>query len=534
LRLSRAATMPFPLAAVLRAVLICLSLTLSPALWAQDVALRSLDGSVTLEGTLIAYDGAYYRLETVYGPLTVAAEGVRCAGPGCPDLTGFVAEARIAGEATVTERLLPELLARFAESRGMRLAPAEETDRGMRHALTRADGSIAAVFLIVPGTSDTGMLALLNGETDMAITLREATEIERRADLAAAPDDPALIRRVRVIALDALVPVVAAQNPLTSLSLPQLDDIFSGRIANWQELGGPDAPIALHLLDADLGLAQHFQDRVLSRTEPDGPEPRITRHGSSVALAQAVARDAYAIGITDQSARGAARSLALAGPCGFAQTADANAVRAEDYPLTAPVLIYLAPRRLPQLVRDFLDWTETASAERVVARVGYVNQTLTRSPLAQQGRRLANAITSAGDEVGLAELQRLVARMEGTERLSATFRFADGSVDLDAQSRAAIARLAAAIEQGVFDGQRLTFVGFSDGEGPAAVNLRLSLRRSESVLEAVRLAAEAADPDRVAFAVDAFGEAMPMACDDSDWGRAVNRRVEVWVDRAAP
>jgi phosphate transport system substrate-binding protein len=31
------------------------------------------------------------------------------------------------------------------------------------------------------------------------------------------------------------------------------------------------------------------------------------------------------------------------------------------------------------------------------------------------------------------------------------------------------------------------------------------------------------------MAVDAFGEAMPMACDDTAWGRQVNRRVEVWV-----
>jgi len=256
----------------------------------------------------------------------------------------------------------------------------------------------------------------------------------------------------------------------------------------------------------------------------------IARHASTAGLAAAVAGDAYALGITAQSARGLARSLPLAGACGFSQPADANAVKAEDYPLTAPVHVYLAPRRLPQLVRDFLAWTETEAAERAVADAGFVNQSLTRTPLALQGTRLANAVTAAGDEVSLDELQRLVATLDGAERLSTTFRFDDGSIDLDAQSRASVARLAAAIERGAFDGRRLVFVGFSDSEGQAALNLRLSLRRAESVRDAVLAAAEAADPDRVTLALDAFGEAMPMACEDTDWGRAVNRRVEVWLD----
>lgn len=522
--------MPIFSEAVIRAALITVLLSMPVALSAQDVELRSLDGSVTLEGNLMAFDGAYYQLNSAYGPLTIAAEGVRCAGPGCPDLSSFIAEARIAGEATVAEGLLPALLAGFAESRGMTLGMPEADAGGLRYVLARADGSPAALFHVAPGTSDTGMLALLNGDADMAITLREATEAERRADLSISPDDPALIRRMRVIGLDALVPVVAPQNPIDALSLPQLAQVFSGQIVNWQALGGPDAPIALHLLDAELGLAQSFEERILSGVGFTGPDPTVTRHASAGALAIAVARDAYAIGVTAQSARGAARTLPLAGDCGFSQMADANAVKAEDYPLTAPVLIYLAPRRLPQLVRDFLEWTETDAAERTVAGAGFVNQSLTRTPLSLQGTRLANAITAAGDEVALDDLQRLVTTLSGAERLSATFRFADGSVDLDGQSRASVSRLAAAIEQGAFDGRRLTFVGFSDGEGQAEVNQRLSLRRAETVLDAVRAAAEAADPDRITLTVDAFGEAMPMACDDSDWGRAVNRRVEVWLD----
>jgi len=45
----------------------------------------------------------------------------------------------------------------------------------------------------------------------------------------------------------------------------------------------------------------------------------------------------------------------------------------------------------------------------------------------------------------------------------------------------------------------------------------------------VTSAAETANLSRIKLEVEAFGEAMPMACDDSAWGRQVNRRVEVWV-----
>ncbi len=74
------------------------------------------------------------------------------------------------------------------------------------------------------------------------------------------------------------------------------------------------------------------------------------------------------------------------------------------------------------------------------------------------------------------------------------------------------------------------FVGFSDGEGPASANLVLSRRRAEAVRAAVLAAATTVDRNRLKLSVDAFGEAMPMACDDTDWGRQINRRVEVWVE----
>jgi len=57
----------------------------------------------------------------------------------------------------------------------------------------------------------------------------------------------------------------------------------------------------------------------------------------------------------------------------------------------------------------------------------------------------------------------------------------------------------------------------------------MALRRAKRARQAIWNQAMTANPDRVAIDIQSFGEAMPMACDDSAWGRRINRRVEVWV-----
>ena len=50
---------------------------LGPA-FAQDVTLASPDGQVEMSGTLLGFDGEFYRLDTVYGEMTVDGSGVLC------------------------------------------------------------------------------------------------------------------------------------------------------------------------------------------------------------------------------------------------------------------------------------------------------------------------------------------------------------------------------------------------------------------------------------------------------------------------
>lgn len=121
----------------------------------------------------------------------------------------------------------------------------------------------------------------------------------------------------------------------------------------------------------------------------------------------------------------------------------------------------------------------------------------------------------------------MIGRLEGAEQMSLSFRFEDGSAELDAQSRANVPLLVGAIEAGEFDGATLVLAGFSDGLGGGRQNLDLSLRRASTVRDAILEALpEGLTLDLVA---EGFGEAMPMACDSETWGRRANRRVEVWV-----
>lgn len=332
----------------------------------------------------------------------------------------------------------------------------------------------------------------------------------------------------RVLALNAVVPIVSSGNPVRSISAPQLAAVFAGEIVNWSDLGGPNAPIDLHLPSARTGLGQAVEDQVMKPAKL-GFGDGIVRHVRGVDLAQAVAASPFAIGIASYAETGNAQVLTLRGTCGFTLQAARRSIKTEDYPLTAPMFLYLPARRLPKVGREFLAYTRGPSAQIVIRRAGFVDQAAEEIPIADQGSRFANAINTAGPEVSLEELQRMVRTLSSMSRLSTSFRFEAGSVRLDAQSRSNVQQLARSLELGKYDARRVMFVGFSDGDGAAKANREIALRRADAVRRAVSKAAETANLDRVQLDLDAFGEALPMACDDSEWGRQANRRVEVWV-----
>ena len=496
---------------------------------AQDVTLKSHDGDVEVSGNLLGFDGEFYRIETIYGELTVDGSGVSCEGPGCPNLENYIARITFSGAPTVGRVLMPALIEAFAIRNEYDLTRQNLSENQFSIALaSRADGAMLGEFIFRLTNTDEGFADLLANEADVAMTLREARSGEVSRAREAGLGDLTARGRSRVLALDALVPVVAPSNPVSAITTPELAQVLAGEIDNWSVLGGPNAPIGVHLHDARSGLGQATVDRLLAPASLDLIEGAY-RHKDSRRLAEAVSSDPFSLGVTSRSEIGNNWELALKGNCGFALNATRRAVKTEDYPLTAPMFLYLPARRFPKLAREFLAYMRDPSAQLVIRRAGFVDQAPEEIKIDEQGDRFANSILRAGAEIPLTELQRMVSTLAPLKRLSTTFRFEAGSARLDAQSRSNVQQLARAMEIGLYDARRLVFVGFSDGEGGANANRNIAMRRARAVQSAVSQAAETANLDRIGLEVEAFGEAMPMACDDSAWGRQVNRRVEVWV-----
>jgi phosphate transport system substrate-binding protein len=484
-------------------VVFCAASVLAGAGAAQDVTLTSRDGALSIAGTLTGYDGEFFRLSSAYGPLTIDGQGVVCDGPACPDLTAPKAEIAITGAQDAGVRLLPPLLAAFARSRGLVLHPgAPVVFSDPKTGETLAEVSFAAAG---PAAAHD---AVLSGAATLA--LASATE----PDLGA-----------QSVALDAMVTIVAPDNPTPRISTTNLARVLSGEVTNWSAVGGPDMPLVLHGLAADSDVARALRARL-------GRDPAVTvTHASLADLAAAVARDPWAVAVTGRSVVGGARVLPLTDSCGFPLLPTRLAVKAQDYPLTLPVF-FLTPRhRLPLIAREFLEFLSTSEAQVAVASAGYIDRSVERQPMTLDGLRLINAIKGAGKDTTLEDLQRLVTQMDGADRLSLTFRFQDGTATLDASSQDNLADLAQMLEAGLFKDKALTLAGFSDGNGTVKANLDLSQGWGDTVLADLRALVPGMPVDQLP-GVQAFGAALPMACDAVAAGRRLNRRVEVWLKPA--
>lgn len=144
------------------------------------------------------------------------------------------------------------------------------------------------------GGSGTGIAALLNKTTEIANSSRDIKE----AELEKAKESGITPVQYEV-ALDGIAVIVHPNNKVDNLSVQQLSDIFSGKITNWEQLGGGNLPITLYGRENSSGTYEFFKEHVLGKDDKGKQKDYATStqvlQGTS-ALGESVARDVKGIG----------------------------------------------------------------------------------------------------------------------------------------------------------------------------------------------------------------------------------------------
>ncbi|WP_165351866.1 phosphate ABC transporter substrate-binding/OmpA family protein [Salipiger sp. IMCC34102] len=500
------------------ATLVVASFLLGGTARAQEITLTSRQGDLVLTGRLVSFDGRFVRIESDYGPLTVDYDDVACAGDGCPDAADYVPTLRVSGTPRIAQVLFPALLDGFARARGWSTLQ-QETDLTHQTFRLMDEAEVAQLIVSIRASSSSeGFADLVSFEADAALSYREASADERARVQEVGLGDLRGLGQTAILGIDALVPIVSPLNPVRTIDPALLDAAFTGARTAWED----GTPITLHLGPSGDGQAQAFITALSDEVAG------VTRHADPDALAAAVAADPGALGLTALGDTGVAQPLSLRDSCGLTAAPLLTGIKTQDYPLTTPVFVTLSQTRQAPVVREFLRFLREPEAHLIIRRAGLVDLGVVPIPLDAQGGRLAHAIGIAGTDTPLRELQRMVRLMRAHARASLTFRFEIGQSTLDPVSSANLLTLAHDIRAGNYAGRDILLIGFSDGAGPADANLDLSRDRAARIRERL-MELLGAVPEDVRLRTAAFGEALPMGCDDTAWGRQMNRRVEVWI-----
>ena len=429
--------------------------------------------------------------------------------PAGPGTAAFVL--RLHGSNTVGAGLAPALLEAFLAQEGYdrverqpgaipeehRFAARRSQGGGELTVELHAHGSATAFTDLGAGKADIGM-------SSRPVKKEEAQSLKALGDLAAEGSE-------YVIALDGVAVVVHPTNLVKQLSIEQIRGLFSGRIADWKEVGGKPGAVRRLARDEKSGTFDTFKSLVMGKDKLAEDARRLE---DSAALSDAVAADPHAIGFIGLPYVRQAKLVAVADGAAAPLRPTRLTVATEDYALSRRLFLYV-PQNAPALARRFADFALSDAGQQIADKIGFVGQ-------------LPEAVEAEAAGAAPADYRRLTST---ARRLSVNLRFRAGVMELDNKGRQDLKRIVARLEPRLArQNTQVLLLGFADNQGgDSCRNQRLSQERADAVH------AELSTYGIKSAVVRGFGTAAPVASNDSDTGRERNRRVEVWVtDRAVP
>lgn len=208
--------------------------------------------------------------------------------------------------------------------------------------------------LVLGGGSNRGLVDLQEGRMDFAASCQlKAVD---------APDDFEYV----TASWDALVFIVHRSNPIDSITPQQVRDIYTGKINNWKQLGGPDLNLISVITKGTSGVADSLSAMVLNGQRPL-EQKNSTLQASSPAIWEQIVEEMREGFASTGFGSARKRNVKMLKVNGVAPTKE-NIVSGK-YPFRRPLFLVIKKNARPE-ARKFVDFVLSRKGQKLISSYG--------------------------------------------------------------------------------------------------------------------------------------------------------------------
>ncbi len=215
-------------------------------------------------------------------------------------------------------------------------------------------------FEIAAEGSTTGITAIIDSTAQIGMSSRRAKPTESSAALA-----KGVSLKPTIVAFDGIGVIVNGGNSVTSLTKRQVEQIFTGDITDWSQVGGAPGKISIYTRNTSSGTYSDFKELAMKKRDYAGSSQKMAGNEQ---IAAEVAKNPNGIGYV---------GLAYLHDPGIKTVAIDGALPTEEsviakkYPYARPTFYYTNGDPSGEAAK-FVEFTLSDEGQRVVRKVGFV------------------------------------------------------------------------------------------------------------------------------------------------------------------
>jgi phosphate transport system substrate-binding protein len=215
-------------------------------------------------------------------------------------------------------------------------------------------------FEIAAEGSTTGIAAITDSTAQIGMSSRRAKPTEASAALA-----KGVTLKPTIVAFDGIGVIVNAGNPLSNLTKRQVEQIFTGDITDWSQVGGAPGKISIYTRNTSSGTYADFKELAMKKRDYASSSQKMAGNEQ---IAAEVAKNPSGIGYVGLAYLHSpgVKVLSIDGA-----SPTEESVIAKSYPYARPTFYYTNGEPSGEAAK-FVEFTLSDAGQQTVRKVGFV------------------------------------------------------------------------------------------------------------------------------------------------------------------